>query len=163
MTSKQNVQEPANVSAEYWEAADYAALEEAQRIADMTAIGLRVAARMPQPVGDVCGPISNGGVGSIEGNLKVFRQTITRLTEEGNTIFDQMPFEEHIHRVVHDEFGQGAKTELLEGFYRPLFESGSIKRLYFITGWESSDGARWEHEAGQQLGLEIIYLADHWG
>ena len=125
----------------------------------MSDIAVRVLARMPAPVGEVCGPISNGGVGSIKGNLDVFRHTIYALSEAGHTIFDQMPFEEYVHRLISDEYNAGTKHDLLEGFYAPLFEAENMQKLYFIPGWESSNGARWERKRGEQLGLEIIDLS----
>tara|TARA_Y100000310_G_scaffold135369_1_gene134238 strand:+ start:27 stop:494 length:468 start_codon:yes stop_codon:yes gene_type:complete len=142
----------------YWEEQDKSDLAQVQSIADMTAVALRVLKRMPAPVGEVCGPISNGGVGSIAGNLKVFSDTIQRLQQRGHAIFDQMPFEEYVHRIVSDEYNVGTKLDLLEGFYAPLFESGNLHTLYFIAGWESSNGARWERAKGVELGLTIVDL-----
>ncbi len=142
----------------YWETQDKIDLARVQSISDMTTVGLRVLQRMPAPVGQVCGPISNGGVGSIAGNLRIFAQTIAQLQRQGRTIFDQLPFGEHARRITSTEYNGGAKHDLLEGFYAPLFESGNLQTLYFIAGWESSDGSRWEREQGSALGLTIVDL-----
>ncbi len=49
-------------------------------------------------------------------------------------------------------------TMLLTDFYQPLFETGLIKILYFLPDWQSSVGARWEHDQALKLGIEIVYL-----
>lgn len=141
----------------YWKPADTAALETANSFAELSEIALRVLKRMPKPVGQVCGPISSGGLGSIPANLKRFDETIGELIKSGNKVFDQVPFESHFFRLI--ERGQGAHGQgLLEQFYLPLFESGLVDTLYFIPGWESSKGARWEHAQAKRLGITIVYL-----
>jgi len=118
--------------------------------------------------GIICGPISNGGLGSKELNITHFELVVNHFVaaKHGN-FFSQIPFEEALWRVqgllasadptVHPK---GAGNPLLEGFYRPLFESGLIGSMLFIKDWESSDGARWEHELGIELGLSVGYLND---
>jgi len=143
---------------QYWEKEDILALEQAESVKQMFEIAIHVLRRMPQPVGQVCGPISTGGRGSILENLVAFNETIVFLQAEGNTIFDQMPFEEPMQRVkVSLPAGEYA-TVLLTDFYQPLFESGLIKKVYFMKDWESSKGALWEHEQAKKLGIEIAYL-----
>lgn len=142
----------------YWTPEDIAALERAQSFGELSKIALRVLSRMPKTVGQVCGPISTGGVGSIPGNLKVFDQTIQQLVDKGVHIFDQMPFEEHFFRIIQAEWGTRHNNQLLTDFYLPILQSGHIKTLYFMRGWQSSQGATWEHEKAQRLGIRIVYL-----
>jgi hypothetical protein len=47
---------------------------------------------------------------------------------------------------------------ILEEFYLPLYQSGRIKKFFFVSGWESSFGATWEHDRAKELGIEIHYL-----
>ena len=84
------------------------------------------------------------------------------------SFFSQIPFEEALWRVQAllaetnpAVYPKGAGNPLLELFYRPLFESGLIGSMYFIKGWESSDGARWEHDLAVELGISIFYLDEH--
>jgi len=152
---------------QYWTDYDYSrALLEARSFVELAAIALRVIGRMPKPIGQVCGPISTGGHGSVEKNLAIFNATIDRLVmncrliTNGKTVavFDQIPFEEYLFRLVN----QGRETRdnyaLLEKFYYPIFTSGHISHLYFIHGWESSHGSVWEHKLGRELEMKISYL-----
>lgn len=142
----------------YWKPADTAALETANSFAELSEIALRVLKRMPKPVGQVCGPISSGGLGSIPANLKRFDETIERLIRDGNSIFDQVPFEDCLFRLKGKDQGLSSKNRLLTEFYLPLFESGLVDTFYFIPGWESSQGAKWEHAQAKRLGITIVYL-----
>lgn len=107
-------------------------------------------------IGMVSGPISTGGVGHVEGNLEVFQRTIDVLQAEGLPIYDQLPFERHMWRIAKAK--NSSDDELLNEFYAPLLESGIIKRLYFIDGWESSYGATREHEIAISCYIPRIYL-----
>ncbi len=147
-----------NHTRQYWEEKDLLNLEQAETVEQMFAVGFRVLKRMPQPVGQVCGPISTGGRGSILENLIAFNETIVLLQSEGKHIFDQMPFEEPMQRVKNAFPPNVYATTLLTDFYLPLFESGFIKKLYFLPDWQSSTGARWEYEQAQRLGLEVEFL-----
>ena len=42
----------------------------------------------------VCGPITTGGRGSRDENLKVFSRAIAKLSADGLLVFSQMPFED---------------------------------------------------------------------
>ena len=113
---------------------------------------------MPESMGQVCGPVTNGGFGSVEENLTYLSKQIEVLQEKGVTIFDQMPFEETFHRVVRDETLNQKYENILTDFYEPLFALKRIDTLYFVKGWESSRGAQWEHEKAKEFGLSIVYL-----
>jgi len=136
-------------------------LKNAKEYRELAIVALNVLANMPKPIGQVCGPISTGGLGSIEKNLEVFEKTVHKLIDQGNNIFNQMPFEEPMQDIrknskkVHP---QETNLELLEEFYNPVFESGYVEVLYFIPGWESSQGAKWEREQARRLGIKIIDL-----
>ena len=142
----------------YWTPEDIAALETAQSFAELSQVAMKVLKRMPQPVGQVCGPISSGGLRSIEKNLKQFDETIAELISHGNTVFDQVPFEKYIFRLIETGRGTRDKDQLLKEFYLPLFESGLVSTFYFIPGWESSNGAKWEYQQAKRLGIRIVYL-----
>lgn len=145
-------------TSKYWDAEDVLALEQAKSMEQLCDIAFIILRKMPQPIGQVCGPIGSGGAGSVAKNLEIFNDTVVVLQTEGKIIFDQMPFEDPIQEfkkfppVSEDVF------IILDKFYLPIFESGLIKKVYFMKGWESSNGAKWEHEQAQKLGIEIEYL-----
>lgn len=138
-------------------AEDAAALESAVSFEELRDVALRVIARMPQPVSGVCGPITTGGAGSMEKNLERFEEAIRRLQESGQRVFNQLPFEAPMQRIKSYPYYKSG-NHLLETFYLPIFESGLIRQLYFLPGWESSFGATWEHGQAVRLGIKIVYL-----
>jgi len=98
------------------------------------------------PVSQVCGPISTGGLGSLDKNLAVFKLTIRLLQEKGEVIFDQTVFQDAITRITkHHPNNAEYRTEILKDFFRDIFSSGFVKKGVFIPGWRSSVGSRWEH------------------
>jgi len=141
----------------YWTNEDIKNLEQAQTFFALFTIALGVLKKMPQPVAQVCGPISTGGTGSMEQNLAIMNKTIKALQSQGKAIFDQIPFQAAIHRIKA-ALGATSNFQLLHEFYLPLFEAGLIKGLYFLPDWQTSQGATWEHEQAKRLGLEIVYL-----
>lgn len=143
---------------EFWRDDNFKSLEDASSIKEVFEIAKSILGRMPESSAQVCGPISNGGKGSIEENLAYLNQVIGKLQEEGFCIFDQMPFEQTFHRIVRNENHNQKYENILNDFYEPLFKSGRIKRLYFVPGWESSRGAIWEHEKAKELGIEVGFL-----
>jgi len=145
-----------NITSQYWTSLDIDALKSAQNFKDLYKIAHIIFNRMPDGIGQVCGPIATGGLGSVETNLKKFDETIKKLQSEGKIIFDQIPFEwpmQDLKKTVLE-----GRDSILNDFYLPIFESGKVKTLYFIKGWESSHGATWEHEQAQKIGIDIIYL-----
>jgi hypothetical protein len=118
--------------------------------------------------GIVCGPISNGGLGSKEKNIARFEYVVNEMTaKKHGCFFNQIPYEESLWRVqallaetdktVHPK---GAGNPLLEGFYRPIFTSGLIGSASFIKGWPSSDGSVWERELCLEQGISVFDLDD---
>jgi hypothetical protein len=150
--------EVSNITKQYWGGSDFQMLSSARSINEVYAVAVSVLSKMPESVAQVCGPISSGGRGSIEENLKYLNQVIFDLQEKGVAIFDQMPFEETIHRIINDETTNQKYENILYDFYEPLFTLNRIKTLYFVPGWESSRGANWEHNKASELGITISYL-----
>lgn len=141
----------------YWTVEDEHDVFRARTFEELCSIAMRIILRMPKPVGQVCGPISTGGSGSIPENLKVMAEAIQKLQGEGKNIFDQIPFEgpmELIKKLPHYKGGY----HLLEAFYLPLFKGGFMQTLYFLPDWQSSQGATWEYMRAKEFGLEIVFL-----
>jgi len=146
------------ITKKYYEEKDWQDVDKAKSMVDLYVVAKRIIERMPKPMVGVCGPIANGGLGSIEANLNAFNETIKKLQKEGLSVFDQMPLEETMQRLK----GENDLSELVESiqndFYMPIFKSGVISALYFMRSWESSNGARWENKVAKELGIKIIYL-----
>lgn len=146
------------ITKKYWEEKDWQDLEKAELMTDMYLIAKRIIERMPKPVGQVCGPVANGGLDSIEKNLEAFNETIISLQEKGLNIFDQMPFEIPMQEFKKRFPGQPGFDSIMNDFYGQIFNSGKITTFYFMPTWQTSLGSRWEHEEAKKLGIEIIYL-----
>jgi hypothetical protein len=151
----------------HWTGEDQLALEIAQThsLSEITEIALRVINRFAGDVEMVSGPISTGGVGSVQGNLAVFGRAIEILTEEKRRrIFSQMPFErtmgEFAKYWLPKEPNATYCWPILLEFYGAVFASGRVTKMNFIYGWQSSFGASWEYTRCQDHGIEIEYLPE---
>jgi hypothetical protein len=144
---------------QYWDKDDLEKVNKVISIEELYTIAKKIVTKMPKPIVQVCGPISTGGQGSIEANLNLFNQTILSLQAQDLSVFDQMPFEESMARLSLELRAQGKyDNSILTDFYFPLFESGNISTFYFLPNWQSSVGARAEHQKAEELGIKIIYL-----
>ncbi len=138
----------------YWTKKDASKAKSAETFEKLAEVALRIIDRMPQPVEMVCGPLTSGGLGSLTKNTKAFRKYIKKLASEGRIVFDQLPFEPHLHRIAKSARRED-ENRLLEGFYGSIFKSGKIEKLVFIPGWQSSAGATWERKMAKKLKIAI--------
>lgn len=130
---------------------------------------LRLLGEAPEEKGrliQICGPISTGGCGSVEGNLIIFKNVIACFIESGYSLFDQMPYEQEILRIKEDRRAAGLFEEyddtLLEEFYRPIFASGYIGCVVFMPDYKSSRGALWEKDRACEYDIATAYLPEDW-
>ncbi|MGV8141707.1 MAG: hypothetical protein ACP5NW_04685 [Candidatus Woesearchaeota archaeon] len=138
----------------------YDAIKNATTYEELMAIALDVLKGMPKPIAVVCGPISTGGLGNIAQNLRIFDEVIIKLADEGHNIFNQMPFEKPI-QALREKYSTDIKEQnqiILDRFYLTIYNSGLITKMFFIHGWESSHGAKWERNIAQNRGIETIDL-----
>lgn len=145
---------------------DHIQIAESKSLSDILKVANVVLDRMPESsIFQVCGPISTGKR-TVEENILVFVKTIEVLFENQLEVFNQMPFEKKMGELQKEWYlknpGASYYMPLLEEFYKPIFETGKIKKMVFIPGWEHSFGASWEHDQANQLGIDIIYLPDNW-
>lgn len=143
---------------QYWTEENFETLEKTQTIQEVLAVAQDVISRMPDDLAQVCGPVTSGGKGSIEENLKFLDSVIDELHEQGVHIFDQMPYEETFQRIAYSKTSDQNHDDILTEFYEPIFRSGKIKTLYFVPGWESSKGSNWEYAKAKELGIEIKHI-----
>ena len=138
--------------------ADYLEMAATEDFASLLAIALSIMKRMPQPLVQQSGPITTGGSGTQEENERRFREATMHLAGQGHTVFDFLVFQDALERIKDVAYGEGYCIEILEIFFRGLFESGYIAKVFFLPDWESSRGSRWEREIVTQRGLEVIDL-----
>lgn len=149
----------------YYTEEDYKAIEAADICSELVPIAINILQRMCNAgcddIKQVCGPISTGGKGSVLENIAEIDKVICEFVEQGHQIFNQMPFEGAMERV-HKEWEAAGNTTycqpILDEFYLPIFESGMVKNMVFLNDWQSSKGARWEHDQAMRLGINITYL-----
>lgn len=147
-----------NHTAAYWTDEDLLAVKEAKDFKDLYIIAEKILKIMPRPIVQVCGPIGTGGLGNVKDNLEAFDETIKSLQAEGLNVFDQMPFEWPMQGIKFN-LPEGVYPEsILTDFYMPIFESGLVSEFYFMPNWQTSRGAKWEHEEAKRLGIKINYL-----
>ena len=142
----------------YYQPEDFKKLELVASFSELFPIAEEIIKRLPPPVSQVYGSISTGGLGSMEKNMKRFEETIESLHRSGLTVFNQVPFETPMNRILAAKKSDGYDHSLLLDFYLPLFESGLVHVLHFLHDWQSSTGASWEHEQAKRLGLKIVSL-----
>mgnify|MGYP001613486011 FL=1 len=147
----------------YWKFHNILDLKKAWAYSDLKEIAFDVLKRMPQPVGQVCGPISTGGYGSVAENMRYFNLTIQKLIEQGYSVFNQMPFEIPMQRMKEESgLPKGeANLKLLQEFYYPIFDSGLINRVYFMHNWKTSHGSRIERERAIERKISIETLPEN--
>jgi hypothetical protein len=143
-----------------------AACAQTQSLHELSVIALGELKKFKHDIHLVCGPITTGGRGSIEENLRVFDAVVTWLLEAGLPIFSQLPYEDQIFTLrqrwqAEDTARVGQYHEaILHNFYAPLIQSGRINRPWFIKGWQSSTGATWERQQFTDLKVKIVDLSE---
>lgn len=145
----------------YFTQHDHAEIAAADTYESLRDIALSVLHRMPKGVSMVCGPISTGGLGSIEMNLVRFSGAIELLAGCNVNVFTQMPFEEAMRRIRGSGLPYKNGLTLLETFYYPIFSSGRVERLCFLPDWKSSLGTQWEHDRAEELKLTRVYFQEN--
>jgi hypothetical protein len=107
--------------------------------------------------------MSTGGLGSFTANMTRFRLAIDKATEHGLQVFDQIPFQQTIIRLCDFKEEQTHYNwDVLENFYRKIFESGHVHRGLFLPDWHSSTGAKWEYHLMARLGLIVEEYPAGW-
>ena len=150
---------------EYWTLPDLYAIDNAQSYKRLTPIALGILRRMPQPIAQVCGPISTGGLGCRIQNERLFARCVAKLRAEGLNPFNQMPLQIGFNRLVTEwqqTNGGGYCWPIMEEVYWPIFVSGLIKTTFFLPGWETSTGTRWERRTVKDLGIEVYEFDRDW-
>lgn len=152
---------------QFWTASEREAIKNIQSLEEAVKIACTVLDRMHQtgkPIVQICGPMTTGGAGSFRLNMRRFRKAITKAHEKSNyLVFDQMIFTQ---AFVHLFNRRGETKEywidLIDHFYGEIFRSGYFKGTLWLRDWESSTGARREHEIAQECNLFMEDYAEEW-
>lgn len=115
-----------------------------------------------QPIIQVCGPMSTGGLGSLKENMARFARAVHFLQDRGFCVFNQIPFQSVIIRVTDHHDGGPYRMDILEVFYRKIFECGHVSAALFLPGWESSRGATWERQFVVACGIRARDFPRRW-
>lgn len=119
-------------------------ISEARSLRRLADIAMASLCRLPQPVVQVCGPLTTGGKGTLMENMAYFYEAIHFLHYEFNfSVFDQIFFHGKIS-VLAEQVSGGRRErhrEILQNFYTPIFDSGLISLALFLPGWHTSRGA----------------------
>jgi len=145
----------------HWRCVDVVDLEKASTFEDLALIAIRVLKRASfaspgRRVVEVCGPISTGGLGSIEANMEHFTNAVSAVIDSGVQVFSQVPFEAKIAVLRarwYKDGNSGYCMPILEDFYRKVFESGLVTEFWFLPGWQNSTGSKWEMKEAHRLGI----------
>lgn len=132
---------------------------EAESFEALAAIACEQIRQRGKSLSIVCGPISTGGAGHQMWNLQIFNAVVAGLQRLGIDLFDQVPYEFGLRRLAnawHAEGHEGYCMPILDVFYREVFECGYINRAYFLPGWTSSTGAKWERRHFDAAGVPVF-------
>ncbi len=141
----------------YWTSVDFEKLSKAHTMAELLVIALSILDRMPQPVVMISGPITTGGHGSLEENLRSFANAVRLVRVSGKTVFNQLPFEDKFMELSK-KANMPYFTPILDDFFLPILKSGKIKQVVFMKDWQSSTGARWEYTVAGELGVDRVFI-----
>lgn len=144
----------------YWQLDEIEAVSKSSRLEEAVQISLKIIRRIPDPISMVSGPLTTGGLQSFEENLWLFGLVITKLSADGYYVFSQLPTEDLMVKVWRRWPEPRYCMPILEEYYRPIFESGLVKKVHFIPGWQRSFGARREREECYRLGIETVFLPE---
>lgn len=144
----------------HWTELEYEMLKDIKSFEDMIPVALSILKRMQlvdRHIVQICGPISTGGKGSLEENVKYFKKAQNIAIQKGLNVFDQIPFTDSIIRLVNEmNVSKGDYCfDILHKFYRGVFASKMITEFIFLPKWQESTGAKWEHEEASLHGISV--------
>lgn len=130
--------------------------EEQKTLQDLALRTIESIKKLPQPVVRVCGPLTTGGFG-YEENAKRLRDAEKILESKGFTVFKFDASEAEIQGKNYPH------ADVMNYFHKPVLESGLIQEAYFLSGWNGSKGATWEHDfVEQSVAMEVRDFPEDW-
>jgi hypothetical protein len=156
---------PGITDCQFWTPSDYRDIERADCFEAIGEKAVEVLRRMPQPVSQLCGPISTGGLNCVHRNLVLFKRCVEELRIQGLNPFDQIPLQIGFMRLAklwHMENGEGYCLPILHVVYRRIFESLRVARTFFLPYWWKSYGTTWEGQTVTRLSIPCHGFPRHW-
>lgn len=111
--------------------------------------------QLSAPVVRVSGPLTSGGYGYDE-NLRRFIAAQNKLRDQNYTVFDYVKDDTTIQTLGL------AWGYIIEEYHRPILSTGLIQTIFFIPGWEKSNGDRAERLYAEELGITIKEIPEEW-
>src|SRR3712207_5793403 len=113
---------------DHWTAADRASCDRCGSLRELAdvAIGMlqRLQAQYPgKVIHQLCGPMTTGGLGSLDLNMLVFQRAIDVARQNGLVVFNQLPFQKAMMRLVDCSGRIGYPHALIDDFYYHVFWS----------------------------------------
>lgn len=144
---------------DYYSPRDLEYIHGARTFEAMLNVALTVLKKMPRPVALLCGPISSGGFGSFEENVRVFENMITLLEREDKVVFTQVPLELQLQAIKKTLYF-GGEGHLFTALYLPIIKSRMIGEMIFLPTWRTSAISRWQHREARRIRMPVTHL--HW-
>ena len=124
----------------------------------------------------VCGPISRGGTRNLVYNMEILNAGIELKQAEGLEVFVQTVREPDLWKLIESAWlatGHiGYCVWILTRYYLTVFKGGKrikkqhprekiciIRHAWFVYGWKTSRGTRWERKILRKLGTVIHDLS----
>ncbi len=147
---------------DHWTADDLAACAEMDTLFGLARLAIAMLDRLKletkcDRIYQICGPMSTGGLGNLQDNMILFKEAIVVAREKGWIVFNQVPFQDAMIRIVKYYERKDYAQEILDEFYLPVFESHRIACAPFIPYWHTSKGAAWEREKVGSLGHIMVF------
>lgn len=156
------------VHSQFWTPTLRRRLATTDNFAKLTQLALSVLDNAPSSLCMVSGPMSTGGFGSLSKNMRVFCSSV-EVAEDmilNCSVFSQMPFEDKMVTLCRQWRERNPREiycwPILHIFYGALLASGKVKVFYFLPGWNSSRGARWEFRECAKWGIERRHFPLSW-
>ncbi len=129
-----------------------------QKLTDLANQAIIRLRELPAPVVRVSGPLTSGGYG-YEENQRRFIIAQQKLRADGYTVFDYFEGNHDERHIVSLELPWEA---VMEYYHKPIMATGLISTVFMMPRWQESNGARWECEYAEALGLQIQAIPEDW-
>jgi hypothetical protein len=147
-------------------ASEVKAVAKASTMEELAEVAIRFLRRISKKgheVIEICGPMTTGGLGDFNANMKRYNHAIKMAVQSGYVVFDLPFFQPAIVRILDFKEGQpNYNWEILHVFLRKVFESRYIVKGFFLPDWQSSIGASWEREEFERLKIPIEECPSTW-
>ena len=154
-----------------WTSGELALLEPVKNFHELADVAIGVLSRMRKhadtlankpPIVQICGPMSTGGLGRLEHNMAFFHHALKIALGRGLVVFNQIPCQTAIIRIANWQPDKPYCQEILDIFYRKVFESRRVWETLFLPDWGTSHGASWERKLITSLGISVKEFPIEW-